>query len=550
MCHPTSLRRRRARFLVAGFVLVGSMALSACTGFVGSGQDSRGDSSNPGIQISSLRPKQTAALNPYYAQTVHWTTCHRSYLCATVQAPVDWQHVTSASITLALIKHSATGTSKGDLVVNPGGPGASGVDFVDEGVDGVVDSTAARDYNVIGFDPRGVGASTAVKCYDDAGTDKYLYGIDPGAIGSAEWIAAEKKKSRDLAAACEKNTGPVLGHIDTINAAADMDVIRAALGDAKLNFLGYSYGTYLGTIYAGLFPSRVGKMVLDGADDPWGANYAPSDPSDNSDDFGVDPADDSAVAQAMGFEDALSDYLSSCLSNASATVGVLRCPFLSSLSNAKSRVAGFLSSAAAHPLTDSNGRVMGAAALATAIDDALYDPTDWPDLTRMFVQVQDGNPSEAFELADDYNDRNPDGSYDDNADLANLAIGCLEEGPAVDLKFDRREATELRKVAPILGIYSAYGDLVCSGWPFGPSVFPNPVHADGTGPILVLGTTGDPATPYADAKNLAQQLDSGYLVTFHGQGHTAYDRGDECIDGTVDDYLLKGTVPFDDPQCH
>jgi pimeloyl-ACP methyl ester carboxylesterase len=532
-----------------GLALASILALTACSGLFGSGRNGDNTSPSAGIQISSLRPKQTAALKPYYEQTLKWTTCHRHYLCATVTAPVDWQHVTSASITLALIKHPATATSRGDLVVNPGGPGASGVDFVDGGVDGVVDSTIAAHYNIIGFDPRGVGASAPVTCYDNAGTDTYIYGIDPGKIGSTEWIAAEKKKSRELAVACEKNTGPVLAHIDTINAAADMDVIRAALGDSKLNFLGYSYGTYLGTIYAGLFPAQVGKMVLDGVYDPWGANYSPSDSSDTSDDFSVDPADDSTVAQAVGFEDALSTYLSSCLSNVSATVGILQCPFLTSLSNAKTRVAGFLSAAAAHPLTDPHGRLMGAYSLATAIDDALYDPTDWPQLTRMFVQLQDGNPAEAFELADDYNDRNSDGSYDDNADLAHLAIGCLEEGSAVDLKFDRREATELRKVAPILGIYSAYGDLVCSGWPFGPSTFPNPVHANGTGPILVLGTTGDPATPYADAKNLAQQLDSGHLVTYHGEGHTAYDRGDTCIDGTVDDYLLKGTVPSSDPQC-
>ena len=156
----------------------------------------------------------------------------------------------------------------------------------------------------------------------------------------------------------------------------------------------------------------------------------------------------------------------------------------------------------------------------------------------------------AFEFADDYNSCNPDSSDDDNSDLAHLAIGCLEQGPAVDLKFDRREATELRKRAPMLGIYSAYSDLVCSGWKYGPSAFPNPVHATGTGAILVIGTTRDPATPYVDAQNLARQLDGGHLVTLNGDGHTAYDRGDPCIDETVDDYLLQGTVPRADPCCH
>jgi hypothetical protein len=193
---------------------------------------------------------------------------------------------------------------------------------------------------------------------------------------------------------------------------------------------------------------------------------------------------------------------------------------------------------------------MGDMTLATAIDDALYDPTDWPDLTRMFIQLQDRNPKEAFLFADDYNDRNPDGTYDDNNDLAHLAIGCLEEGPAVDLKFDRREATELRKLAPVLGIYSAYSDLACSGWKYGPSPFPNPVRDAGKNSILVIGTTGDPATPYVDAQNLAKQLNNATLVTYHGEGHTAYDRGDACIDRTVDSYLLHYTVPYADPQCH
>ena len=540
---------RGTRLLRVGLILATVFALSACTGIFP--RSSYGQlSSDSGITIASLRPKQTEALKPYYAQTVQWTPCDQKLKCATIRVPVDWQNVTSKSISLALIEHPASGASSGDLVVNPGGPGGSGVEFVESGVDDAVDSTVAKHYNIIGFDPRGVGKSAPVTCFDNTGTDRYFYGIDPGAIGSASWIAAERAKADSLAAACEKGTGPVLGHIDTVNAATDMDVLRAALGQKRLNFLGYSYGTFLGTIYAGLFPTRVGKMVLDGADDPWGADYSPSDPSDTSDDYGVDPESDSIVEQAVGFEDALTSFLRSCLTNVTATVGELRCPFLTSVTKAKTTVKGFLSSAAVHPLVGSDGRLMGNMTMATAIDDALYDPSDWPDLTRMFVQLQDRNPKVAFEFADDYNDRNSDGSYDDNDDLAHLAIGCLEEGSAVDLKFDRREATELRKLAPVLGIYSAYSDLACSGWKYGPSPFPNPVHAAGANSILILGTTGDPATPYADAQDLAQQLDGSQLVTFHGQGHTAYDRGDQCIDNTVDAYLLKFTVPLTDPQCH
>ena len=550
MSHFVARGSRPGRILRTALVAACLFALTACSGLLPRNTFGESADSTGGIQIATLRPNQTAALKPFYDQKVAWAPCHRTLQCATVRVPVDWQHVTAESISLALVRHSARGASLGDLLVNPGGPGGSGVDFVVSGVDGVVDSAIAKHYDIIGFDPRGVGASAPVTCFDSAGTDRYFYGIDPGPIGSDAWVAAQKAKAASLAEACEKGTGPVLGHIDTINAATDMDVIRAALGQPKLNFLGYSYGTYLGTIYAGLFPGRVGKMVLDGAYDPWGDNYSPSLPSDTSDDFGVDPKSDAVVEQAVGFEDALSSYLESCLTNVTATVGFLQCPFQTSLSKSKTKVEGFLSEAAAKPLVASDGRLMGDMSLATAINDALYDPSDWPQLTRMFSQLQDRDPSVAFEFADDYNGRNPDGTYDDNADLAQLAINCLEAGPGVDLKFDGREATELRKLAPVLGIYSAYTDLACSGWKYGPSPFPNPVHATGAGAILVVGTTGDPATPYVDAQNLAKQLDGGHLVTFHGEGHTAYNRNDPCIDNTVDAYLLNFTVPFTDPSCH
>lgn len=566
--HGDVWRVRATVVTAVSVAVVVALALSGCTGGAAGrlfrepgaasvgrvgAHSSQADQSDEGITIASLRPVRTRYSARYSDQRVAWTTCHHRLKCAKVVVPINWQHVTSASIEIAMVMHPATGKSLGDLLVNPGGPGGSGVEFVEDGVDGVVDSTVERNYDVIGFDPRGVGASAPVTCYDDAGTDAYNYKIEPGAIGSAIWIAAEEKKSRELAAACLKNTGPVLDHIDSVSAAEDMDVIRSALGISKLNFLGYSYGTYLGTLYAGLFPARVGRFVLDGADDPWGSDYEPPDSSSDSSDssyFSVAPDEDSTVAQAVGFEDSLKSYLRSCIANIPDTVGILRCPFGSTLAGATTKIDKLLASVNKHPLTARDDRKLGGATLVTAIDDSLYDPDDWPDLTRMFVQLEDHNPSQAFDFADDYNDRRPDGSYEDNGGFANLAIGCVEDGSSIDLKYDKREAAELRKVAPILGIYSAYGDLVCSGWNDQPAPFPNTVHAMGTGPIIVVGTTGDPATPYADAKILAKQLDNGHLVTFHGEGHTAYDRGDGCIDQTIDAYLVDGAVPAQDPQCH
>ncbi|HEY5229934.1 MAG TPA: alpha/beta hydrolase, partial [Galbitalea sp.] len=315
----------------------------------------------------------------------------------------------------------------------------------------------------------------------------------------------------------------------------------------KLNYLGYSYGTYLGTLYAGLFPSRVGRFVLDGADNPWGDGGGGTSDSSQA---GVTPDVDGTVEQTVGFEDSLTSYLKDCVAGASDAVGTQKCPFTTTLSAAKSAVEALLARVNAHPILAKDGRKLGGATLATAIDESLYDSTDWPDLTRMFLQLEKDDTTQAFHFADDYNDRNYDGTYYDNDDFANLAISCLEDGHDVDLKFDAREATELRKVAPMLGIYAAYGDLICSGWKYGPSPFPNPIHAKGTSPILILGTTGDPATPYQDAQSLARQLDNGHLVTLHGQGHTAYDLGDDCIDTTVDKYLLLADVPSTDPECH
>lgn len=567
--HGDRFASRRGRWVVLLLALcVAALVLSGCTDpfagptisgqgaspekFTGPGPHSNAeDDHSDGVTIASLRPSASAHDSAYYHQSIAWTTCHGDLECGTVKVPIDWRKVTAGSITIALVMHRAASASMGDLLVNPGGPGGSGVEFVENGIDGVVTSPVAKRYNVIGFDPRGVGDSQPVTCFDASGTDNYLYGIPPGAIGSPTWIAAEKKISRQLAASCEQHTGPVLAHIDSVSVAEDMDAIRAALGQSTLNYVGYSYGTYLGTLYAGLFPSRVGRFVLDGADNPWG-DSADSSGADSSTSgvAGVTPDVDGTVEQAVGFEDSLMTYLKACLAHSRDAIGSQKCPFDTSLADAKRQVETLFASVDAHPLVATDGRKLGGATLATAIDDSLYDSTDWPDLTRMFVQLGSGDTTQAFHFADDYNDRNYDGTYYDNDDFANLAIGCLEDGHDVDLRFDAREATELRKVAPMLGISAAYGDLICSGWKYGPSPFPNPIHAEGSGPILILGTTGDPATPYQDAQSLAKQLDNGHLVTLHGQGHTAYDLGNDCIDTTVDAYLLLGTVPSRDPQCH
>jgi pimeloyl-ACP methyl ester carboxylesterase len=367
-------RRPRLRVLVAA-VAAGTLVatLAGCSGVLSTSSGPDG-SDYKGITIQSLRPRDSAALQTYYNQKPNWQSCSGGLLCATITAPVDWQHVTRSSIELALVKHPASGTSLGALVVNPGGPGGSGVDFVESGVTNVVDSNVAAHYDIVGFDPRGVGASSPVKCFDDAGMDNYLYGRIPGAIGSLQWIGAEEKRARSLASACEKNTGPVLAHIDSVSAASDLDLVRSALGESKLNYLGYSYGTYLGTLYAGLYPRDVGRMVLDGADDPWGANYQPTPDGVPAEDYSVSPQYDPAVAQAQGFEDDFNAYLQACLAGTKSAVGSASCPFSGGRSSADRAVHSLLDAANSQPLVAKDGRHLYAATLVTAITDSLYRP--------------------------------------------------------------------------------------------------------------------------------------------------------------------------------
>ncbi|AMM19022.1 hypothetical protein AX769_01275 [Frondihabitans sp. PAMC 28766] len=225
-------------------------------------------------------------------------------------------------------------------------------------------------------------------------------------------------------------------------------------------------------------------------------------------------------------------------------------PLTGSADQGMAEVTALLNRVQSTPEKNSDGRMLGSATLATAISSALYDTSEWPDLASAFRGVQAGDPKAAFALADEYNDRSPKGKYYDNTAEAFNAITCLEDGGDPDMGDLRKQAIELKKKAPVLGVYQAYSDLVCDEWPVQPIAFPKPVTAPGAAPIVVIGNTGDPATPYSGAKSLAKQLDSGHLLTYVGEGHTIYDKGNTCIDAAVDAYLQHGTVPAAGQRCH
>lgn len=464
-------------------------------------------------------------LAPYYSQVLTWSTCEGSFQCATAKAPLDWSDPARDSIELALIRATATGSRIGSLLVNPGGPGGSGYDFIRDSLSYAVDSRLTDRFDIVGFDPRGVNRSSAVSCYDKpAELDAFLYSIPTGPRDADSLIDFTEQEYAAFGQACLKHTGDLLGYVDTVSAAHDLDLLRAILGDAKLNYLGYSYGTFLGATYAGLYPGKTGRLVLDGAIDPATTDF------------------DVTATQAKGFEDAARAYLADCFTGT-------ECPFRGSVDQAMLRIRALLDRLDASPLRASDGRMLGSDAMFTAIILPLYSQSNWPYLSDLFTDVFQGNADYAFQLADAYNGRTPAGTYSDNSTEAFIAINCLDYVSTSTRETLVAEAEELARIAPTFGPQMSYGGTSCNEWPYRATRVREPIRASGSAPILVVGTTNDPATPYQWSVNLAGQLENGHLVTYHGEGHTAYNKSNSCVNDAVDDFLIDGTVPTKDPDC-
>ena len=320
----------------------------------------------------------------------------------------------------------------------------------------------------------------------------------------------------------------LLGHLDAASVARDMDVIRALLGDSTLNYLGYSYGTYLGAVYAELFPEKVGRMVLDGAVDPQVSDL------------------EALATQMAGFDSALASYMAWCLSESD-------CPFTGSVDNGLLQVRDLLDRIDDLELVASDGRQLDSATVGTGIAYTLYSEWSWPSLTGMFAALAVGDADPAFDNADAYYGRYG-GWYDGNGNEVYTAVTCNEGDLGTDGVTPLEGVEIIDDRAPILGRYFAYDDyavldVACSNWPVPVADLPTSFAANGAPPILVIGTTNDPATPYANAVSLAEQLSSGVLISYEGEGHTIYAHGVSCIDDTVDAYLLRDEVPAADPMC-
>ncbi len=468
-----------------------------------------------------------AGFEDFYGQTLDWFACEGSdsgaYDCTFVRAPLDWSDPDAGEIELAVIRRAADGADPvGSLLTNPGGPGASGYDLIASSVTFAVGADLRESFDVIGFDPRGVGRSSAVSCLTPEEMDASLFDIPVDPRGSAGWEDELRERNREFIEACEAGSDGILGFITTDNSARDMDLLRAVLGDATLNYLGYSYGTFLGATYAKLFPERVGRLVLDGAIDPSVSGLQVG------------------TIQALGFEAALRSYMQSCLDGRD-------CPFTGTVDDGMSGIATLLASVEASPLPAADGRLLGADSLMTAIIAALYNVDNWPYLTTAFTDALAGDPEMAFILADFYYGRG-EGYYEDNSTEAFRAYNCMDY-PAVTDQAEQDAATALiAQQAPTVAPYWQGVD-VCEQWPYPPTGVRERISADGAAPILVVGTTGDPATPYEWSVSLAEQLSSGVLITREGDGHTGYGKGNACIDDAVENYLVAGIVPENGLVC-
>jgi pimeloyl-ACP methyl ester carboxylesterase len=447
-----------------------------------------------------------------------------TYDCASVAVPHDWtapQAGQTYDVQMLRIRSRTQHDRIGSLVLNPGGPGGSGIDtavYLSFGQQlGGLPTAITDRFDIIGFDPRGVGRSDPVKCISN--TDQDLsFSLNPDPVGQADFDKLVTLDQR-IAGNCGRKYGDLLPTFSTEQAAKDMDAIRAAVGDRKMTYLGFSYGTLLGATYAQLFPKNVRALVLDGAVDP-------------KQDFVT-----GSETQAKGFERAFTNFTKWCKATPAD------CPIAP---DARGAVTDAMAKAKASPVRGADGRAATTGWIFVAVISSLYTESGWRQLAEAVDGLQSGDAKGIFALADQYAERRPGGTYSNLFD-ANLAVNCTDATGVPSLDRIRRLQSEWRKKYPLFGAPLALGMMPCALWPGKRDPYPAGAAA-GAPPIVVVGTTGDPATPYENTADLASMLGTGHVLTWEGEGHTAYP-STRCIVNAVDAYLIDLTVPSQGLRC-
>lgn len=513
----------------AALVLAGLLALGACSGN-GPTISTGGPSGTPtGTATATPTASPTAGSTPSAVVTVPpatspatpsrgvlsaWKGCGSGFECATLTVAMDDSKPALGTVGLALTRHRATGHNRvGSLLVDPGGPGASAVDFAKDAYT-ILPATVRQHFDIVAFDPRGVGHTAPVRCGTTSELDAF-FAIDPDPDDAKE-LAALDNGNRKLAAGCERRSARILPYVSTSVAAQDMDRVRQAVGDAKLTYLGYSYGTSLGAAYLEQFPTRVRAMVLDGA---------------------VDPAltwDQLLAGQAGGFDGALRSFLADCEKT--------RCAFRTAVSGDLGQAYDRLAASVDRSPLPTGGRTsLGPSEFTYGVADGLYSKNLWPAIARGLAEVAHGQGQTLLALNDDFFRRTSAG-YENLFEALN-AVTCIDQPWPRSVGPYQALADRVARTAPRFGRVIALS-LACISWPVRPVSTPHRITAPGMPPVLVIGTSRDPATPFAWARSLAGQLSRGILVTHDGDGHTAYrSSSPACLQDPVNAYLVSLRVP-------
>ena len=526
MLGPVLVRRvTTARILVPGAVLAVAALVAGCTTTTAGRGVAAGTAVPPGLQS-------------FYDQELVWGPCapfavtpddQTAYAdpaldCTAVTVPLDYARPDGETATIGVLRKRATGDRIGSLLTNPGGPGASGMSYGPSLAGQVAGTPLAERFDLIGFDPRGVGASEpTIDCETDAERDEER--ADLGADGSPEGVAIVEADSQQFVDRCVERVGTdVLANVGTRDVVRDMDIMRAALGDEKLTFLGYSYGTFIGAEYAEAFPANVRALVLDGAVDP------------------AQSAVDNAVAQSAGFQLAFDAFAADCASRPD-------CPLGTDPAAAVDTFRGLVLPLFDRPATVGDGRRLGYTDAMTGVLQALYSEQLWEPLQIGLTELTRGQGRILMLLADLYESRADDGTYDDSLE-AFPVISCVDQeritDPAVFLDID----TRTRQVAPFRddGRGPSAARPPCAFWPVPPTTEPALPVVEGLVPVLVISVTGDPATPYEAGVRLAEQL-GGALLSVEGNQHTVALSGVPCVDDAVTRYLVDLEVPAEGASC-
>jgi pimeloyl-ACP methyl ester carboxylesterase len=484
---------------VAAVLLLVTLAVAACTRNQPFASDSPVPSPSP--------------------QAIHWSDCGGGFQCATLNVPLDYSNPQKRTISLALIRSPAKSQAQriGSLLMNPGGPGESGIQYLRSDIQSLANLN--QRFDLVSWDPRGVAASTPVTCVDGPTLDAYL-ALDT-VLDDPQEKQTLVQSDKNFASACESRSGDLLPYMDSASTARDMDQIRTAVGDAKLTYLGFSYGTFIGQWYAHLFPQNIRAMSLDGVVDP------------------SVTANDSLLGQVVGFEKNLQAFLADCKKRSSCAYGRSGDP--------GTKLAAAMARLDKTPLRVGNRELTRSLAM-TGVLVTLYDQSTWNYLDQALTSLDNGDGSTLLLLADFYNQRHSDGTYDNLFNGAYASTYCLDFPVPTDIAAYDKLGPAFARASPLFGPWSQYSNLQCAYWPVKPARDNGAITVSGAPPILLVGGTNDPATPYVEAQAVNKEIPGSVLLTRQGNGHTSYDAS-ACAHAAEDAYLIGLTLPAPGTVC-